>query len=480
MARISGFVNGTYIAQSPTLNAMRTVNLIPVREESGTGTNIGMLLATPGLIARTTGLQGAMRGQLAINGRHFCVAGTGFYEFNLVTGVATLLGTVLDDALPASLSSNGDGGNQIFIVAGLSGYTYNTSTGVFAIIADVDFPNGSAVMGWFSDGYFFVLKKDTAIFQISDLEDGTTWDGLDVAEKSITADRILAGCVVGRTIWLMGQQSIEPWYDSGDTFPFTPVPGAVMRPGILAPWSLAKLGDVPYFLGGGDTGARVAYQGTSSSSVKRISNTAVEQIWDTYTRADDAEGFAYEDRGGRFYWLTFPAANRTWVFDGSTETWHERGLWNTKTGDYDADLPRTHAYVNGQHLVGSRAGGTLYRMTFDALDQAGTARRWLRRFQLPIRESAAPTFYQTLTLIAQTGVGTASGQGSDPQVMLRFSDDDGNTWSAELWASLGQTGQYGTTVEWRRLGRALHGRIYELSGSDPVITALVNVLLRAA
>lgn len=479
MAAVKGFVSGSYVAQSPSLNAMRTMNLIPVPDESQTGNNIGMLLATPGLTVYTTGMAGRVRAQLFSNGRHFVVAGTGLYEISTLTGVATLLGTVVDDSLPATISTNGDAGLQLFIVAGLYGYTYNTSTGVFALIADVDFPNGSAVMGWFSDGYFFVLRKDTAIFQISDLEDGATWDGLDVGQKSITADRLLAGGVVGRTIWLMGT-TIEPWYDSGDTFPFTPVPGAVMRPGIHAPWSFAKLGDVPFFLGGGEDGGRVVYRGSSSTSIQRISNHAVEQAWASYSKADDAEAFAYEDRGQQFYVLTFPSANATWVYDHTTQLWHERGWWSLGRGQYDAHLARTHAYVNGKHIVGSRLDGTLYELTFNAQDDAGTPRRWLRRFTLPAKGDARAVVHQTLTLLAQTGVGLVSGQGSDPQVMLRFSDDAGHTWSNELWASLGALGEYGPGVEWRRLGRARLGRIYELSGSDPVMTGLVNVLLRAA
>ena len=60
--------------------------------------------------------------------------------------------------------------------------------------------------------------------------------------------------------------------------------------------------------------------------------------------------------------------------------------------------------------------------------------------------------------------------GYTPQVMLRFSDDGGHTWSNEHWKSMGRIGQYGTRAIWRRLGATMkiRDRVYEVSGTDPV------------
>ena len=60
--------------------------------------------------------------------------------------------------------------------------------------------------------------------------------------------------------------------------------------------------------------------------------------------------------------------------------------------------------------------------------------------------------------------------GYDPQVMLRWSDDGGHTWSSEHWTSMGKIGEYGRRAIWRRLGMTvkLRDRIYEVSGTDPV------------
>jgi hypothetical protein len=65
---------------------------------------------------------------------------------------------------------------------------------------------------------------------------------------------------------------------------------------------------------------------------------------------------------------------------------------------------------------------------------------------------------------------------ADPQVMLRWSDDGGHTWSNEHWTSIGKIGAYGYRAFWRRLGMTmkLRDRVYEISGTDPVKIAIVG------
>ena len=76
-------------------------------------------------------------------------------------------------------------------------------------------------------------------------------------------------------------------------------------------------------------------------------------------------------------------------------------------------------------------------------------------------------------------MGLNTGQGSDPQCMLRWSDDGGHTWSNEHWASMGQIGQYGYRTFWRRLGMTLklRDRVYEVSGTDPVKVSITGAEL---
>jgi len=69
--------------------------------------------------------------------------------------------------------------------------------------------------------------------------------------------------------------------------------------------------------------------------------------------------------------------------------------------------------------------------------------------------------------------------GYNPEVMLRWSDDGGHTWSNEHWSSVGKIGAYGHRTFWRRLGMTmkLRDRVYELSGTDPVKTSIMGAEL---
>ena len=51
-------------------------------------------------------------------------------------------------------------------------------------------------------------------------------------------------------------------------------------------------------------------------------------------------------------------------------------------------------------------------------------------------------------LRCDAGVGLDGGAvpGSDPQMRLRWSDDDGSVWSAEIWRSAGKIGRHGQVV----------------------------------
>jgi hypothetical protein len=79
-------------------------------------------------------------------------------------------------------------------------------------------------------------------------------------------------------------------------------------------------------------------------------------------------------------------------------------------------------------------------------------------------------------------IGNPVAYAIDPQVMLRWSDDGGHTWSNEHWRSMGKTGEWGRRVIWRRLGMTLklRDRVYEVSGTDPIKIAIMGAELNAS
>jgi hypothetical protein len=85
-------------------------------------------------------------------------------------------------------------------------------------------------------------------------------------------------------------------------------------------------------------------------------------------------------------------------------------------------------------------------------------------------------FYRKFELDLERGVGLATGQGSDPEVMVRLSRDGGHTWGEPMRMSAGRMGEYTTRVIARRLGQA-RDTVFEVTVSDPVAWSLVQAWL---
>ena len=131
--------------------------------------------------------------------------------------------------------------------------------------------------------------------------------------------------------------------------------------------------------------------------------------------------------------------------------------------------------------ISARGGSNVYAFDLNVYADNGSIQRWLRSWRaLPTgKNDLNRTAQHTLQLDCETGVGLNTGQGSDPQVMLRWSDDGGHTWSNEHWSSMGKIGRYGYRTFWRRLGMTMkiRDRVYEVSGTDPVKITIMGAQL---
>jgi hypothetical protein len=83
--------------------------------------------------------------------------------------------------------------------------------------------------------------------------------------------------------------------------------------------------------------------------------------------------------------------------------------------------------------------------------------------------------FPTVTFIGQTG--TVS-QRDNPQAMLRWSNDAGQTWSQEHWASIGAIGQTKNRAIWRQLSQA-RDRVWEVVVTDAVRRDIIGATLFA-
>ena len=483
------------------------VNLFPEVIPEG-GKEPAFLNRAPGLKFLATIGNGPVRGLWVLKAdptRAFVVSGNQFFEINS-SYTATLRGTVGGTGAVSMV----DNGTQIFIATNPNGYIFNTSTNVFAQITDPDFPGAVTVA--YLDGYFIFNPPNSQRFYLTALLDGTSVDPLDFASAEGSSDGLVALIVDHRELWLFGTDSIEVWYDAGlSDFPFVRIQGAFNELGCAAPYSVAKLDNGLFWLGSDARGKGIVYRAEGYTG-KRMSTHAVEWQIQQYGDISDAIGYTYQQDGHSFYVLIFPSANTTWVFDVATQAWHERaGFAN---GDFTRHRSNCQMAYNNEVIVGDYQNGNIYSFDLDVYADNGQIQKWLRSWRaLPTgQNNLKRTTQHSMQLDCETGVGlngidpadpldwffsTTSGneiitntgdflmfsptttEGVNPEVMLRWSDDGGHTYSNEHWKSLGRIGVFQRRVIWRRLGMTLklRDRVYELSGTDPVKIAIVGAEL---
>jgi hypothetical protein len=468
VAKYPAFVGPSYRSQSRIASDDRCVNFYPEKIESPGAKVQWALYPTPGLLMFAEGMTGPIRALYTNNGRVFVIGGSNLYELS-VNGIVTLRGTGINDldGSPATICSNGDGGHQLFITSGSKGYLYDLNTNVFSFVLD------GAARGGFVDGFFLALDPQTSTLKISNLENGAVWDPLDVAQRNAGADRWGGMLIAHKEIWLFGSQTTEVFYNSGASFPFVPNPSVFIDGGILAPDSAAMLDNAPAWLGQSRDGGGIVYR-ANGYTPQRISTHALEYALSTYETLTDAHGWTYQEQGHSFYVLTFPTADRTWVYDAATGAWHERGDWD---GSDFVSLPvYGHAYAYGLHLTGDRTSGVVYEMgVCHPSDSSGRVLRRVRRAPHLSSEGGRIVF-DKLEVALEVGLGLESGQGSDPTLMLRWSDDGGQTFGNWHETSAGKIGQYKARAIWRKLGQS-RDRVFELAVSDPIPWRVLDAYL---
>lgn len=470
----SHILGQSYVARSVNAADNVMINLFP--ETTGAeGKEAGFLNRAPGLRLLATIGKGPIRALWShqTNGEDaYVVSGNELFKIDLSYN-ATKLGDIAGTG-PVSIADNG---TQLFFATNPKGYIYDEVANIFAEITDPDFP-GAATVG-FVDGYFVFNQPDTQKLWVTSLYDGTMVDPLDFASAEGAPDSITAINVDHREIWVFGTNSIEVWYDAGTSpFPLQRIQGAFNELGCLAPFSVAKLDNALFWLGNDARGYGMVYRANGYNGV-RVSTHAIEYAIQSYGDVSDAIAYTYQQEGHSFYVLTFPTANKTWVYDVSTGAWHERASFDN--GILTRHRSNCQMNYQSQTVVGDYLNGNIYALDLNTYDDNGAIQKWIRSWRaLPSGENNLKrTAQHSLQLDCESGTGTNTGQGSDPQVMLRWSDDGGHTWSNEHWVSMGKIGQYFRRAIWRRLGMTtkLRDRVYEVSGTDPVKVVIMGAEL---
>lgn len=454
------FLGDAYRARSVNANASQTINFFPEVDKGGK--SVVAFYGCPGTIERAAA-EGEVRGFTEPDGDDvsYVVIGDTFYRFDS-NQLLTPLGILSSSAGPVSMPSNG---LVVVIVDGSFGYTYDLSGGTFAQITDPDFTT-TPVSADILNGVFLVVEGDSQRFWIS--YDGFTWNGLDFASAESRPDNLIGVIVDHEEVIFGGVSTTEVHYFTSDAFPFTR--RAVIETGWASPFGVCRADNSVFFLGNDKIIWRLnGYQPT------RISTHAIEYAIGKYD-VSDCRMWAEKREGHLFIWCQFPTGNETWVFDVASGMWHRRAYRNTSTGALERHRANCHLYFDNKHYVGDYANGKIYELSMEAYDDDGDPMPAIRVCKHVADGGLKPVFHHRLQLDIEAGVGLVSGQGSDPKMVLRWSDDGGHTYGNDIEMSMGAIGEYSTRLIWEPLGRA-YDRVYWAQITDPVKRVIVGAAL---
>ncbi|MHC3092221.1 packaged DNA stabilization protein [Acinetobacter nosocomialis] len=442
------FVGQSYHLKDWAVDCQRTLNLYPQAVESGNAPQVSALLPTPGLISKYE-LTGAVRGLYPISIGILAVVGKKLF---LLGETAEQIGEIAGE----NIVSFADNRIDVLIIGDPVTYAFKQSSKELRIIAGGGFVGATDVA--YLDSRFIVLNPDSDQIQWSGLLN-TEFSALSYATAEASSDKLVRIFVQNGQLWLVGERTTEIWHSTGSADqPFLRVSGAYINCGCIAKNSLAQFGTSLIWLSQTDVGDGQVVL-TEGYQVKRISNHAMEQEFASYERLDDAVGYSYQQEGHSFYMLSFPAANKTWCFDGSTGMWHERSYYNLNS-QHERHRSQVHCFHKGKHYVGDHTNGTIYELSLDA--ETDNGRMIMRERTTPvINPKGQRLIFDALEIFIQAGQKV----NREPIVMLDWSDDQGQTWSFDQQETLGKVGEWKKRIIFRRLGQSFN-RVFRLRVTD--------------
>lgn len=458
-----GLAGGAYSNLSGNINAQTLINWYVVPAGPGTRVKAG-LYPTPGTtLIKAIGI-GPHRGSIEHKGKAYFVSGNEFIEMTTGEVFTTISGTLSTITPRIIMCSNGDFGDQILLVDGTYGYIFNGST--VAVVSDVDFPaNPTSCV--YLDGYAIITTANSGFWYISSLNDFSGWVATQFANAEREPDNLVRAYVNGRDLVLFGDYTTEIGTNTGAfPFPFEMYPNGLMDIGLAARHSVATAGNNVMWLSQDRRGKKQIQIG-SGTTYKPLSTLAIDYQISTYSTISDAYAYIYSEYGMDFYQITFPTEGVTWVCNLTVYALDPEYAWFQKKTNGTRHILGTHLYFNNKHYIGDYASPYLYSLDSGVRTDNGVAIVRERTTSIVATDINRRLRHYSLELLFQPGTGLITGQGSDPQISVDWSDDGGNTWSNVRSADLGGIGQYDKRVLFHHLGMS-RGRIYRLRASDPV------------
>lgn len=419
---------------------LRLINLFPESVPMEEGGRVA-LLSRKGLSQSASVGNGPITGVYkqagVFSGDTFAVSGGVLYR-----GTSSL-GTI-DGSGPVSFAGRN---GEVLVTAGASLWSYNGTN-----LAAVAFPDGASVRAVeFHKAKFLAARDGSHKWYWSADNDGRTWGALDFASAESRPDNLLDLRVVNDTLWLFGNETIEPWpYNQGATTPYAQMAQRIFSKGLHSTGCVVEMDNSLLFVAADGMAYRTA------DVPLRISDHGMEErIADSAT----VKCFGFIDEGHSFFCIRLDQG--TFAFDIATTSWCElasagRSNWRAQCATKPISAP----------VFGDDSTGKLW--VFDGYDDDGGEME--RRFTAGVPLDGGSASIHRLGIEANVGwTDLLSGQGSSPLVEMRYSRDGGATFGEWDSVPLGAQGNYRTRAEWRpREMFDPPGALFEFRCSEPI------------
>lgn len=403
-------------------------------------------------------------GSVAMNQYLYVVFGTEVYKIDTNKNV-TNIGTLGTSPARVRMVENG---RQVTILtnSGIA-YYYTEATDTFGQITSAAFPIASSITSL--DGYTIVSEAETGKFFVSDLRDTTVWSSLAQGTAEALSDNIVALATYQRQLFLLGERSIEVWYDSGVTAqPFRPINQTFIAQGCIGKNALTVSQSGLFWVADSKS-----IFWTQSFSVKKISTFGIDYLLSQISKPENIIAFSYIKQGHEFICFTSEEDEVTITYDVATESWQNRGSLNS-SGNSQTYWGATDAIeFNNQIIVPGVENGKLFYLDQSVYTENGRT--------MTSEVVSATLFFDfnrftinQLILVMQNGVGVPEpDQGSNPLIEMFFSIDGGKNFNTAQAVSIGKEGEYLTQIKWPNLGQA-RSFIIKFRITDPVPRAIVG------
>jgi hypothetical protein len=432
-----GYGLGAYRRANGNFPPLRLINMFV--EPAKTSEEGVSLLSRPGLGLLATNGSGPIRSlyskQGTFTGDVFSVSTSTLYRGT--SSLGSIAGTG-----PVSIVG---GESEIIVCRGSTPKSYNGTN-----FADITFPDTASVVAVEYIGSLFVaIRANSQKFYWSDPLDGRTWNALNFASAEREPDLLLDVKALGDNLWLFGQSTVEVWAHTGDAdLPFTRFEQVGFDKGIIGTGCVVKADNSLFFIG--DNGS--VYR--TEDVPKRISDHWLEErILGSTSRSM----FAFIHEGHEFVCVRLD--DETFAYDAASGEWCEM---QTSEGNW---IVQCAAMVGSIAYLGHSSTGQI--MGFDEWDDMGAELE--RRFSFA-QQLDQPMSVDSIKIWCNAGsTPLLEGQGYDPTIELRLSDDAGNTWSDWEGDELGVQGAYRQVPEFRAQGMFdFPGIVGEVRVTDPV------------